>query len=257
MESGLKNKVAIVTGASRGIGRSIAQRLSAEGCRVVLVARSVEELNAVSATLTTESAVCAADLRLEDTAKRVVAFAMERFGRLDVLVNNAGATKRGDFLELSDADWQDGYALKLFGAMRLCRAAWPALKASGGSVINIAGIGGRTASAEFTIGGSVNSAVLNLTKALADRGVSDGVRVKAINPGSIMTDRLNGRIGAYAKEHHLENAQASQSMAAGLGISRFGDPEEVAHVVVFLASDKASYCQGAILDVDGGQTRAL
>jgi 3-oxoacyl-[acyl-carrier protein] reductase len=174
-----------------------------------------------------------------------------------VLVNNAGATKRGDFLSFSDEDWADGFALKFFGAMRCCRAAWPALVGSHGAIVNIVGIGGRTASAEFSIGGSVNAALLNLTKSLADRGVKEGVRVNAINPGSIGTDRLQTRVRAYAAEHHLDLLEAAQQMAKNQGVTRFGTPAEIARCVAFLASPLSGYIQGAILDVDGGQTRTL
>src|SRR4249919_3097640 len=123
---------------------------------------------------------------------------MQAFGRLDVVVNNAGATPRGDFLAFDDAAWANGFALKFFGAVRLCRAAWPHLVAQHGCIVNIAGIGGRTGNADFTIGGSVNAALLNLTKALADRGVRDGVRVNAVNPSSIATERTRRRIQTIA-----------------------------------------------------------
>jgi 3-oxoacyl-[acyl-carrier protein] reductase len=176
---------------------------------------------------------------------------------VDLLVNNAGATQRGDFLDLPDAAWADGYALKFFGAMRCCRAVWPHLVASQGAIINIVGIGGRTASAEFTIGGSVNAALLNLTKALADRGIHDGVRVNAINPGSIATERLQGRIAKRAAERSTDLAVAAQELAQELRIPRFGAPTEIANAVAWLASPLAAYCQGAILDIDGGQTRTL
>ena len=187
----------------------------------------------------------------------LISAAIERFGRLDVLVNNAGATKRGDYLTLPDEDWTDGFALKFFGAMRCCRAAWPALVASHGSIVNIIGVGGRMGNADFTIGGSVNSALINLTKSLADRGVREGVRVNAINPGSITTDRLQMRVRAYAKEHNLDEAAAAIELAKAQGVTRFGVPDEIARTVAFLVSPQASYINGAILDVDGGQTRAL
>src|SRR5207248_7984193 len=110
------------------------------------------------------------DLRLPDSAATLVDATLTAFGAIDILVNNAGATRRGEFEELTEQDWADGFALKFFGAVRLCRAAWPHLVAAGGRVVNIAGVGGRTGSAEFTVGGSVNAALLNLTKCLADRG---------------------------------------------------------------------------------------
>jgi NAD(P)-dependent dehydrogenase (short-subunit alcohol dehydrogenase family) len=257
MDLQLTGKVAIVTGASRGIGRAIAQTLSGEGMRLVLVARSRDQLEELSASLVTESLVQAADLRAPEVPAFVVAATIERYGQLDLLVNNAGATKRGDFFSLSDDDWIDGFALKFYGAMRCSRAAWPYLKASRGSIVNIAGIGGRTGSADFTIGGAVNSALLNLTKALADRGIIDGVRVNAINPGSIVTERLQMRVRALATEQGIEMREAAQAMTQALRVARFGEPAEIARAVAFLASPQADYCQGALLDIDGGQTRTL
>ncbi len=253
----LANKVAIVTGASRGIGRAIAQELANERMRLVLVARSGDLLKEVAASIGGESLAHVADLRQPGAAAEVIAAAIQRFGGIDVLVNNAGATKRGDFLELTDADWTDGFALKFFGTMRLCRRAWPHLVASRGSIINIIGVGGRTASADFTIGGSVNSALLNLTKALAHRGLTDGVRVNAINPGTIATDRLERRIQALAAEQGLDHETATKTMLHELGVARFGTPAEIAHAVAFLASPAANYCQGTIMDVDGGEKRTL
>jgi NAD(P)-dependent dehydrogenase (short-subunit alcohol dehydrogenase family) len=249
--------VAIVTGASRGIGRAIAQQLAGDGHAVVLVARSRDALDTLAASLPRESLLLDADLSERDAAQRVVDAALQRFSRIDVLVNNAGATPRGDFLAFSDADWDDGFALKFFGAMRLCRAAWPALVASQGCIVNIAGIGGRTGNAEFAIGGSVNAALLNLTKGLADRGVRDGVRVNAVNPSSIATERTQLRIDRLAAERGIAPQQAADELARQLRVARFGTPQEIARVVAFLASDAASYMQGAIVDVDGGQTRTL
>jgi 3-oxoacyl-[acyl-carrier protein] reductase len=250
-------RVAIVTGASRGIGAAIARQLAADGLSVVAVARSGEALDALVAELPTDALAVACDLRERDIATQVIETTLERFGRIDVLVNNAGATPRGDFLGFSDAEWDDGFALKFFGAMRLCRVAWPHLVESRGSIVNIGGIGGRTGSAEFTIGGSVNAALLNLTKALADRGVREGVRVNAVNPGSIATERTQARIERIAAERGIDIAQAAGELAGQLRVARFGTPEELANVVAFLVSERASYMQGAIVDVDGGQTRTL
>jgi 3-oxoacyl-[acyl-carrier protein] reductase len=257
MDFQLEAKVAIVTGASKGIGRAIAQTLSNEGMQLCLVARSKDLLETLSASLPNPSLVVATDLSHPDAAQTVINATLERFGHLDALVNNAGATKRGDFLELTDIDWSDGFALKFFGTMRLSRAAWQHLKETKGSIVNVSGIGGRTASAEFTIGGSVNAALLNFTKALADRGVTDGVRVNAINPGSILTERLETRVQKLALEKQVSAQEAALHMAENLRIARFGEPLEIARAVAFLVSALASYCQGVILDVDGGQTRTL
>lgn len=257
MDLNLTGKVAVITGASRGIGRAIAGLLSAEGMRLVLAARSGDQLDQLAASLPNEALVQVVDLRDPLTPEAVIAAAVARFGQLDLLVNNAGATRRGDFLTMSDGDWADGFALKFFGAMRSCRSAWPHLLASRGSIVNIVGIGGRTGSAEFTIGGSVNAALLNLTKSLADRGVADGVRVNAINPGSIATERLQVRIRSFAAENNLDENQAARQMSRQQGVARFGVPEEIARAVAFLASPQSGYIHGSILDIDGGQTRTL
>lgn len=257
MDLQLTNKVAIITGASRGIGRAIAQFLSAEGMHLVIAARSGESLDEVAKSCNSNVIPVALDLRDEEAPQRLIKISAEHFGRIDLLVNNAGATKRGDFLELTEADWKDGFVLKFFSTVRCTRAAWPHLKVTNGSVINIVGIGGRTGDAEFAIGGSVNAAILNLTKVLADRGVKDGIRVNAINPGSIATDRLQARLAHFATENYVSLDEASKRMALKQGIRRFGTPEEIARVVAFLASSAADYCQGSIIDVDGGQTRTL
>lgn len=260
MELGLKSKITLITGASQGIGFAIARRLAEEGMKVAVAARNAECLAKLAAEVVArdgEALIFPADLREESAPAKFVAMAIERFGAIHLVVNNAGATRRGDFLSLTDPDWADGYALKFFGAVRLCRAAWPHLVASGGSIVNIAGVGGRTGSAEFTIGGSVNAALLNLTKCLADRGIREAVRVNAVNPGYILTDRLTIRLERLAKEKNISIEAAKKLMAEQAGIARFGQPAEIADAVAFLASDRAAYMQGSIIDVDGGMTRTL
>jgi len=257
MDLKLSGGVAIVTGASRGIGRAIAETLAAEGMNITVAARSKDQLDDLAKSMSTECLVQAVDLRKAEAAAAVVDATVKRFGRIDLLVNNAGATKRGDFFELTDADWDDGFALKFFGAMRLCRAAWTHLQARRGTIVNIIGVGGRTGSADFAIGGSVNAAFRLLTKALTDRGVKDGVRVNAINPGYIKTERLKIRLEGFAAEHGVDLSRAEAELAKASGVARFGEPAEIAAAVAFLASTQCGYCHGALLDVDGGQTRTL
>jgi 3-oxoacyl-[acyl-carrier protein] reductase len=257
MDLKLAGKVALVSGASRGIGRAIAQTLAAEGMKLSLAARSKDQLEDLAKSLKTDCLIQAVDLREPAAAAAVVDATLKKFGAIDLLVNNAGATKRGDFFELTDADWADGFSLKFFGGMRLSRAAWKHLIASKGTIVNIIGVGGRTGNADFTIGGSVNAAGRLLTKALADRGVRDGVRVNAINPGFIKTERLTVRVKSFAEEQKLPLDQAEAQLAKATGVARFGEPSEVAAAVAFLASPVCGYCHGALLDIDGGQTRTL
>src|ERR1022692_4063544 len=170
MRQALSNKVAIVMGASQGIGRAIALKLAEDGA-VMLAARNAELLKGVRAEIESKGGGAAwqsLDLRKPEAPALLVEKTIEVLGGIDIVVNNAGATKRGDFLTLSEEDWTDGFALKFLGAVRLVRAAWPALKRRKGSVVNIAGVGGRTPGAQFTIGGSVNAAMLSFTKAMAD-----------------------------------------------------------------------------------------
>jgi NAD(P)-dependent dehydrogenase (short-subunit alcohol dehydrogenase family) len=260
VELGLEGKVAVVTGASRGIGGAIARELAREGCAVAIAARSGEALDVLAGELGAVGSrvlAHAADLREADEPARLVEATVAAFGGVDVVVANAGTTKRGDFLALSDEDWQDGFALKLFAHVRLIRAAWPHLVATGGSVLSIAGVGGRTPGAEFAIGGSVNAAILSLAKALAARGVADGVRVNVVNPGPIRTERLRTRIRALADSAGVDEEEASGRLVADLGVTRFGEPEDVAALVAFVVSSRGGFLHGALIDVDGGQTRTI
>ncbi|HEY1935953.1 MAG TPA: SDR family oxidoreductase [Acetobacteraceae bacterium] len=260
MELGLGGKGAVITGASRGIGAAIAAELAREGVHVCLVARDAAKLREVATRLANagvKTAVHPGDLREPETAAAAVATAIAAFGRLDILVNNAGATKRADFFALSDEDFHDGFELKFHGAVRMTRAAWPHLRAARGCIINIAGVGARTGAADFTIGGPVNVALLNFTKAMADIGIRQGVRVNAINPGLIATDRFNGNVERMMRERSLTREAAIAERLAGHGTTRVGQPEEIGALAAYLASDRADFIQGALLDIDGGATRAL
>jgi NAD(P)-dependent dehydrogenase (short-subunit alcohol dehydrogenase family) len=231
----LTSKIAIVTGSTKGIGEAIAQRLADEGAMVVTTGRS-------------EGASIALDLREPDAAQRLVDYTIAQHGRIDIVVSNAGATKRGDFLDLTDADFADGFALKYFGAVRLTRAAWPHLKASCGSVVYISGIGGRTPGAQFTIGGSVNAALLSFTKAMAELGVKDGVQVNAINPGTIRTERMKAR---------LKTPEDEAAFIRDSKVSRIGETRDIAALTAFLVGPEGRFLHGSLIDADGGATKTI
>ena len=260
MDLGLGGKVALVTGASRGIGAAICAELAREGMDICLVARDEVKMREVAAGLrgaAIQTHVHAADLRIADAGDKAVAAAIAAFGRLDLIVNNAGATKRADFFDLTEEDWQDGFALKFHGYVRMTRAAWPHLRASKGSIVNIVGIGSRAGAAEFTIGGAVNVAILNYTKAMADIGVEHGVRVNAINPGLIETDRFVRNVEKTMRALSMTREAAVAHLLVSHKTKRVGRPDEIGALTAFLASDKADFIQGAIIDIDGGATRSL
>ncbi|HEY0440958.1 MAG TPA: SDR family NAD(P)-dependent oxidoreductase [Xanthobacteraceae bacterium] len=260
MDLGLGGRVALVTGASRGLGRAIALRLAQEGMPVAIVARDRAQLASVAAEAEAHGVKALpieADLARPESAESVVASVVREFGGLHLLVNNAGATQRGDFLKLSDDDWAAGFGLKFFGAMRLARSAWPHLQRSQGTIVNIGGVGGRTGEAEFMIGGTVNAAIGLLTKALADRGVSDGVRVLAIHPGTFETERFAKRLQRYMAAHNVSAEDGRKGMLHEHKVARFGQPEELAALIAMIASDQVGFLHGSIIDMDGGQTRTV
>jgi 3-oxoacyl-[acyl-carrier protein] reductase len=256
----LGGKTAVVTGASRGIGRAIAMHLAGEGASVVLTARDVPLLDAGVREITGAGGKVvriAADMREPDAAAKVVQKAVEAFGGIDILVNNAGATKRGEFEELSDDDWEDGFALKFFGAVRLTRAAWPHLRAGHGSVVHISGAGGRTPGAQFAIGGSVNAALLSFTKSLAETGLRDGVQVNCVNPGPVRTARLDTRLARIAAEKGVTREQALGIFLAAEKIARVAEPEEIAALVGFIVGPMGRSLHGSLVDIDGGSTKTI
>jgi 3-oxoacyl-[acyl-carrier protein] reductase len=260
MELGLKGKVALVTGSSRGIGRGVALALAAEGCDVMLTGRDEKALQEVAADikkLGRRAAVSAIDLREKDAPAKLIEQTKRELGGLDVLINNAGATKRGDFLDLTDADWEDGYALKFFGHVRLTRAAWPILKERHGSLISIGGTGGRKPTAQFTIGSSVNAAVAAFTKCLADRGKTDGVQVNCIHPSVVFTDRTRRRIKAEVERTGKSEDQVRDEIYREFNTIRFGTVEDVGNLVTFIVSSRATWLHGATIDLDGGEIPVL
>jgi 3-oxoacyl-[acyl-carrier protein] reductase len=260
MRQALSNKVAIVTGSSRGIGRAIALKLVEDGAAVMLAARNAELLKELQDEIEIKGGRAvwlSLDLRKPEAPALLVEKTIEVLGGIDIVVNNAGATKRGDFLTLSEEDWTDGFALKFFGAVRLLRAAWPILKHRKGSVVNIAGVGGRTPGAQFTIGGSVNAAMLSFTKAMADVGVADGVQVNAINPGAVCTARLVTRLRLLSKERGISEVEAEAQMVADSGITKIGESQDVANLVAYIVSPQNPYLHGALIDLDGGMTKTM
>jgi len=261
MTKQFEGKVVVVSGSSRGIGYAIAEAFASAGAQTVLVSSSAANLakavDRIALTGAREPIAVAADLRGLAGCESVYNLVTERFGRCDVLVNSAGATRAGAFLTQPDEEWQDGFALKFYSCVRLCRLFWPMLRTAQGVVINIIGGAARTPDAEFLVGGSVNAAVANFTKGLAGLGKRDGVNVNSILPGLTQTERVQMLFAQRAAATGITPEQARLNQIEKEGIRRLGKPEDIAELALFLADDRARHIQGTGIAVDGGATPGL
>lgn len=258
MPGEFNNKVVVITGGSRGIGLGIAKAFAREGAQTVLVSSSAGNLNAAAKAVDAIGGPAAltidGDLRMPAACERVFGKVKERFNRCDVLINCAGATMAGSFLELPDAAWIDGFALKFFGCVRLTRLFWPLLKAAEGHVINIDGGAARSPSAEFLIGGSVNAAMANFSKGLSQLGKRDGINVNVIHPGTTETERNVQLLEQRAAASGRSVDELRAETLAKSGIRRVGTPQDIAELALFLCSERARHIQGTAIAVDGGAT---
>lgn len=262
MELGLRGKVAIVTGASKGIGQAIAAELAAEGVHVALAARSADALTAVADTIRQRSDAqvlpVSVDLSTLEGVRTLVQQTLTHFKTVDILVNNAGAIRPGSLLTKPDADWQEDWSLKVFGYIRLAREVFPVMQRQGGGrIINIIGSAGRQPNAGYLAGGGANAALMNITKALADEGAPHRILVNGINPGPIRTERWDTMMTRMAAERGQTPAEVEAAWMHDNPLQRPGEPDEVAGLAVFLASARASYINGVLVQVDGGATRCI
>jgi 3-oxoacyl-[acyl-carrier protein] reductase len=254
------SKVAIVTGASQGIGRATAIRLARDFDAIALVARNRAALDDTAAQVSEAGAqplVIDADLSLPESAEQVVALTLDAFGRIDALVNVAGAVPQIDLFDMSDDEWERGLALKLHGARRLTVAAWPALKTSGGSVVLMSGNSAAMPKAPYAAVGTINAAIAALAKAFADRGIADGVQVNNVQPGAVMTSRRESYLRQWAPRHQMSMEEALARFPAEAGIARYGKPEEIAELMAFIVSPAARWMTGTTLRMDGGEVKSV
>lgn len=251
MDMGLEGKFALVTGGSMGIGAATARLLAEEGVSVAICARREQELEATAARIRSETSAdvvpVVTDCTLEADVKAAVETVMNRFGRIDILVNSVGNAKAGSFLDMTEDDWQQSLALKLMGQIRMAKEVFPQMRdRKWGRIVNVIGTHAWLAEAHAMPAGVANAGLLNFTRALAELGGPDGVLVNGVNPGTVRTARLEYLIG-QGVEYDLDT----------ITLHRFAEAEEIASAIVFLASERASYICGSMLNVDGGQLKTI
>jgi 3-oxoacyl-[acyl-carrier protein] reductase len=252
--------VALVTGASQGIGQATAIRLARDFSALTLVARNRDNLERTAEAVRAagaQSLIVDADLSEPAAARSVVDRTLEAFGRIDALLNISGAVPQIDLFEMTDEQWDSGLALKLHGARRLTIAAWPALKAAQGSVVLMSGNSALFPKAPYAAVGTINAAIAALAKAFSDRGISDGVQVNSVLPGAVMTGRRRSYLQHWAPLHDMTVEEATARFPKEAGIARYGEPEEIAELMAFLVSPGARWLTGSQLRMDGGEVKSV
>lgn len=250
----------MVTGAGQGTGRATALHLARDFSVIVLVARNKEKLEKSAAeirSLGAEPMICALDLRDPQSAEIMVKSVLNRFGRIDALVNIAGAVPQIDLFKMTDEQWDDGMALKLYGARRPTIQAWDALKSSRGSVVLMSGSGAFAPKPGSAAVATINAAINALAKAFTEQGIKDGVQVNSVAPGAVMTERRQAFFENWAPAHSLTVEKAIQKFPEQAGITRMGKPEEVADLMSYLLSPAAKWITGASIRMDGGEIKGI
>jgi 3-oxoacyl-[acyl-carrier protein] reductase len=256
----MKNTVAIVTGASQGIGRSTAIRLARDFKAVVLAARNGQALDEVAEAVRQVGAApltCAVDLSETEAATTVVEGALKEFGRVDALLNIAGAVPQIDLFEMTDEQWKAGMELKLHGARRLTVRAWDALKQAKGSVVFMSGSAALDPKPAFAAVAATNAAIIALAKAFAGQGIKDDVQVNSIVPGAVMTGRRRSFLEKWASAHNISVEEATKKFPEDAGIRRYGEPEEIAELLAFMVSPAAKWMTGTSVRMDGGEVKGI
>ena len=262
MDLNLKDKHVLITGGSKGIGYACAAAFLAEGARVSLVSRSTEHLEAARGRLSADVhgsagriSVHAADLQQPESAAKALADAEAAFGDVDVLVSSAGAARRTPPEELSAQAWHDAMNAKFFTYVHMVDLVVKKMGARGqGAIVNVVGAGGKVASPIHMPGGAANAALMLMSAGMAAAYGPKGVRVNAVNPGATHTERLQAGMIDTARMHNISEQEALAQATSKVPLGRLAQPEEVANVVLFLASERASYVTGVVLTMDGAAT---
>ena len=253
----VKTRKAVITGSSKGIGKAIAERFAQANINIYLLASNEKNLQQTASELKSKYKVKvfyhASDLKTKSGCESAVKVIENEFTDFDTLIFSAGATKSGDFLKQPIEDFEDGFALKFYSAVRLSKAFWPTLSRNKGWIVSINGAMSHSPDPFFMVGGAVNAAFLNFSKALSKKGLIDGVNVNSINPGMTSTDRLITIIQSNADREGISFAEAEKKALNNIGLDRFGTPEEVAELTYFLCNPKMRHLTGTEINLDGGK----
>lgn len=257
MDFGIRGKAAIVCGSTRGLGRACAEALAAEGVNVVINARNAEETESAAREISEKYNIvalpAAADLMTPEAPAILLGAALDRLGRIDILVNNAGGPPPGTFDELDDAAWEKAFQLTLMSAVRMTRAVLPHMIArEWGRIINLTSISVKQPIPRLLLSNSLRSAVIGMAKTLSQEVASRGVMVNNIATGNFDTDRLRSIFENRARAQGTTPEEVLKTQESAIPVGRLGRPEELAWLVTFLASERASYLTGTTIQVDGG-----
>jgi 3-oxoacyl-[acyl-carrier protein] reductase len=262
MDLGLQGKVVLLTGGSKGIGKAITRTLAGEGCKVAICARGQALLQQTAQDIQQETGSevvpFVADLTDPEDVPRLVNEVVEHFGRIDILVNNAGSSPGGLLEDLTEEDWAQSLQLKFMGYVRCCKAVLPHMRRQGkGRVVNIIGNDGVKYSYWEITPGAANAAGQNLTLSLAEQYAKDNITFVAVNPGPVATERWDTLLKAMARDRAITVADADRLSKSSIPLGRICTPEEVADLATFLASDRAHFVNGTMINIDGGQRKAI
>ncbi|MBT3333797.1 MAG: SDR family NAD(P)-dependent oxidoreductase [Rhodospirillaceae bacterium] len=252
MDLEIAGKTALVTGASKGIGLAVAKGLAAEGCNLHLTSRTEADLENAKGIITQAYGVSVTTHAMDLSAPGNAASLAAAVGEIDILINNAGAIPGGDIGTIDEATWREAWDLKVFGYINMTRLFLAAMTARGhGVIVNVVGLAGERPAANYVAGSAGNASLMALSRAIGSTSMDQGVRVLAVNPGPVETDRITTLMKARA-EAELGDADRWRELTGNWPMGRAAKPEECADLVIFAASARATYISGVVLTIDGG-----